>query len=73
VTVLERHADAQALGGPINLAPPATRILIQYGMENAIQEALKPQRQPVYFRRFDNGKMLFTIPVGTPEKLYGAP
>jgi salicylate hydroxylase len=64
VTVLERHADTQALGGPINVSPSATRILTQYGLKEKIYEQLAPQEKPTYFRRYADGSQLRMVPQG---------
>jgi hypothetical protein len=72
VTVLERHADTQALGGPINMSPSATRILTQYGLKETIMEQLYVEERPLEFRRFENGKRLGLAPPGEREKLYGS-
>ena len=71
VTVLERHADTQALGGPINMSPSATKILTEYGLKERIYEQYGIREKPTYFRRFDNGKQLGSIPLGGTEKVYG--
>ena len=71
VTVLERHADTQALGGPINMSPSATKILTQYGLKDKVFEQLRPEEKPIYFRRFENGKQLGIVPVGATEQTYG--
>ena len=72
VTVLERHADTQALGGPINISPSGTKILTQYGLKDRIFEQLCPEKQPTYFRRFNDGKKLRTIAAGESEKMFGS-
>ncbi|KAG0646210.1 3-hydroxybenzoate 6-hydroxylase 1 [Hyphodiscus hymeniophilus] len=72
VTVLERHADTQALGGPINLSPSATHIMTEYGLEELIHERLGLRERPVSLRRFEDGSQLGTTPVGTSKKLYGS-
>jgi salicylate hydroxylase len=71
VTVLERHADTQALGGPINMSPSATRILMDYGLKERIFEQLNPEDKHIYFRRFEDGSTLGILPRGDTERLYG--
>lgn len=73
VSVLERHPDTQALGGPINMSPSATRILTSYGLKDLIHEQLRPIEKPVYFRRYERGQTLGHIPIGATEEMYGTP
>jgi salicylate hydroxylase len=37
VTVLERHANCQALGGVVGISANATRVLIQYGLQDKME------------------------------------
>jgi salicylate hydroxylase len=73
VTVLERHADTQALGGPINMSPSASHILTQYGLKDKIFEQLNPQVKDSHFRRYADGSRLGSLPDGMMEARYGAP
>ena len=71
VTILERHPNTQALGGPINLSPSATRILTDYGLRDDFYKQLDLEDQPRYFRRFADGRELGYSPPGVAQKLYG--
>ncbi|TVY24392.1 FAD-dependent monooxygenase [Lachnellula hyalina] len=51
VTVLERHSCPQALGGPIDLTPNATRVLIDYGLREVMEEAHVAVEGEIHFRR----------------------
>jgi len=73
VTVLERHADTQALGGPINMGLSATKVLTMYGLKERILQNLNPKELPVSFRRWANGKNLGTVPPGSSEETFGSP
>lgn len=73
VTVLERHADTQALGGPINMSPTAGHILTQYGLKDKIFKQLNPHAKDSHFRRYADGSRLGSLPEGTMERRYGVP
>ena len=70
VIVLERQADTQAVGGPINMSPSATRILTQHGLKERIYEELGHKEKSLYFRRFEDGRQLGVVPPGATEEMY---
>jgi salicylate hydroxylase len=72
VTVFERHADVQSVGGPINMSPSATQILTEYGLKEIIHQHLNVQEFPTHFRRYQDGSNLADIPVGALTDAYGS-
>ena len=73
VTILERHPGCQALGGPVRIWPNATRVLIDYGMEEIMSKKNTAGRDIFYMRRFATGEVLESDSMDTTIKLYGYP
>ena len=72
VRVLERHASCQAPGAPIRTGPNASRVLISFGMEDALTR-LNVNTKQVVFRRWDDGKALMKTVTDNMATEYGAP
>jgi salicylate hydroxylase len=73
ITVLERHLACQALGGPVGLSSNATRVLIEYGMEEIMTKKNARLRNIIYQRRYDTGKILGSRTSDESLKAYGYP
>lgn len=71
VTVLERHPACQTLGAPLRLGPNATRVLISYGMEDALTP-LDAEGEVSVIKRYD-GQLLLKTNVKDMRQSYGAP
>jgi salicylate hydroxylase len=71
ITVLERHAGCQALGGPVGLSPNATRVLIEYGMEDIMRAADTRRHRSIYQRRYADGSILSATTVDATRAAYG--
>jgi len=44
------------MGGPIQLAPNATRVLFEYGLKEVLEKNMILDTSGVSFRRYDTGK-----------------
>jgi salicylate hydroxylase len=73
VTVLERHAECQALGGPVILSANATRVLLAYGLEDDIKAKCPPVRNLMSQRRYENGAVLASLLKDKMKDVYGFP
>ena len=73
VTVLERHQGCQTLGGPIYLGPSATRILIEYGLKDRVEQKNILNQETIVYRRYSNGNVLLTQDPPNASKVYGYP
>jgi salicylate hydroxylase len=73
VTVLERHPACQALGGPVGLSSNATRVLVEYGMQEIMTKRDSSFQNTTYQRRYDTGKILGSMTRDHSLKAYGYP
>jgi salicylate hydroxylase len=73
VLVLERSAELRTLGGGIQLRPNASRVLIEYGLKEMIEEEPELEPQVIYMRRYENAAVLAEIRSTDEERIYGAP
>jgi salicylate hydroxylase len=73
VTILEAASGCSEVGAGIQLAPNASRILINWGLKNSL-DALGVKPESVSFRRFDTGERIGMDFLGHKlEKEHGAP
>ncbi|KAJ2981039.1 hypothetical protein NQ176_g2275 [Zarea fungicola] len=73
VTVLEQHPACQSLGGAVGLSAPATRVLIEYGLQDIMTERSMAEWTGMNFRRYDTGDVLASSIRSQTAKAYGYP
>lgn len=73
VTVLEQHPACQSLGGAVGLSASATRVLIDYGMQDIMTERSMAEWSGMNFRRYDTGDVLASSLRSQTAKAYGYP
>lgn len=71
VTVLERHASCQAVGGTVGLGANASRVLIEYGMEEIMTQ--KNDQSPTFYRRYNTGDIIGKREAQDSHRVYGYP
>jgi salicylate hydroxylase len=64
VQILEKAAKILPVGAGIQIPPNATRVLQQYGLADAMEEAGAVRIQARYLRRYKDGAVLATMPGG---------
>lgn len=73
VTVLERHEQCQALGGPVTIGPNGTRILIELGVSEDLIRSFTPDTNVFKFCRYSTGETLATGARNLTTEAYGHP
>lgn len=73
ITVLERHPDCQAIGGPVGLSANATRVLIEYGLRDIMEARNSRGDNVIYQRRYHDGKVLGSRTNDQTVNTYGYP
>ena len=73
VTVLEKYVETNAMGGPIQLAPNATRVLFEYDLKEVLEKNMILDTSGVSFRRYDTGKQISFRPAGVSSSNVGFP
>lgn len=71
VRVFEQQPALQELGAGIQIAPNAVRLLQRLGLSEALQAVAVPFEVPWEFRRWQDGRVLFSQPFDAER--YGAP
>jgi 2-polyprenyl-6-methoxyphenol hydroxylase-like FAD-dependent oxidoreductase len=64
VTILGKYAENNTMGGPIHLAPNATRVLFEYGLKEVLEKNMILESSGFSFRRYDTGKQISFRPAG---------
>lgn len=74
VTVLEKYANCQpTFSGPVQIHTNATRVLAQYGVEEAITACLPILNSVHNIHRFTDGYLLYNLPAAVSMKNYKSP
>ena len=74
VTVYEQQAELAEIGAGIQIAPNAVRVLRRLGLDPALSRVAVPFEVPWEFRRWQDGRVLFSMRYGAEgEERFGAP
>ncbi len=73
VLVLERAPELRTIGGPIQLRPNAGRVLVEYGLKEALGAEQEVENDVYYIRRYENAAELCEIHGTDDAEIYGAP
>jgi salicylate hydroxylase len=74
VTVFEQASQLREIGAGIQVAPNAVRLLRRLGLGSALQEVAVRLEGGWEFRRWEDGRVLFSQPLGdASERMFGEP
>ncbi|KAG9233667.1 hypothetical protein BJ875DRAFT_402682 [Amylocarpus encephaloides] len=73
VTVLERYAGPQNIGGPIVITANAARVLFDLGLDEIWEEKSEKDVQKVNHRRYATGEVLASLDTKKADDAYGFP
>ena len=75
VIVLEKYPALRSLGGPVQLRPNASRVLIEYGLREVMdqEQDFKDETDVAYMRRWENAATICELRASDDNEIYGFP